>query len=127
MAGHIICFVSFRFVSFRFVSFRFDLFRFVSICFVSFRFVSFRFDLFRFVSVSFRTLQGPVKLSICISKYPICIVHLAKLSTQHLVNSDIFEVLLLFNNYYGSTTVPEFSVVRLNQGLSLSSSFPRIG
>ena len=53
MAGHIICFVSFRFVSFRFVSFRFDLFRFVSICFVSFRFVSFRFDLFRFVSFRF--------------------------------------------------------------------------
>ena len=53
MAGHIICFVSFRFVSFRFVSFRFDLFRFVSICFVSFRFVSFRFDLFRFVPFRF--------------------------------------------------------------------------
>ena len=63
MAGHIICFVSFRFVSFRFVSicfvsfrsvsFRFDLFRFVSICFVS----------FRFVSVSFRTLQGPLNLA----------------------------------------------------------------
>ena len=53
MAGHIICFVSFRFVLFRFVSFRFDLFRFVSICFVSFRFVSFRFDLFRFVPFRF--------------------------------------------------------------------------
>ena len=56
MAGHIICFVSFRFVSFRFVSFRsvsfrFDLFRFVSICFVSFRFV------FCFVSHFTGTLQ----------------------------------------------------------------------
>ena len=42
MAGHIICFVSFRFVSFCFVSFRS----------VSFRFVSFHFDSFRFCFVS---------------------------------------------------------------------------
>ena len=59
MACHIICFVLFRFVSFRF-----DMFRFVSICFVSFRFVSICFVSFRFVSVSFRTLQGPMFLSL---------------------------------------------------------------
>ena len=71
MAGHIICFVSFRFVSFRFVSFRFDLFRFVSICFVSFRFVSFRFDLFRFVPFRFCFVSHFTGTLNCDVKQPI--------------------------------------------------------